>query len=104
MQTVPFCPVAATIDVISGKWKPMILLQLKDGPCRFNELRRRLPHITQRMLTLQLRALEADAIIDRTVFGQQAPYIVEYSFTVHGRSLGPILEAMEQWGGEAKSQ
>jgi DNA-binding HxlR family transcriptional regulator len=104
MQTVPFCPVAATIDVIGGKWKPMILLQLKDGPCRFNELRRRLPHVTQRMLTLQLRALEADRIIDRTVYGEQAPYIVEYNFTAHGRSLGPILEAMEQWGGEARSQ
>jgi DNA-binding HxlR family transcriptional regulator len=104
MQTVPFCPVAATIDVIGGKWKPMILLQLKDGPCRFNELRRRLPHVTQRMLTLQLRALEADGIINRTVCGKQAPYIVEYNFTALGRSLGPILEAMEQWGGEARSQ
>lgn len=104
MQTVPFCPVAATIDVIGGKWKPMILQQLRDGPCRFNELRRRLPHVTQRMLTLQLRALESDGIIDRTVYGKQAPYIVEYDFTVHGRSLGPILEAMEQWGDRAKSQ
>jgi DNA-binding HxlR family transcriptional regulator len=97
MKSEPWCPVASTIGVISGKWKPMILLQLKDRPRRFNELRRLLPHITQRMLTLQLRALERDGIIWRTVFGTNPPS-VEYAFTEHGRSLGPILESMENWG------
>jgi DNA-binding HxlR family transcriptional regulator len=82
---------------MGGKWKPMILLQLKDRPRRFNELRRLLPHITQRMLTLQLRALERDGIIRRAVFDTNPPS-VEYSFTNHGRSLGPILESMENWG------
>jgi DNA-binding HxlR family transcriptional regulator len=97
MKSEPWCPVASTIHVIGGKWKPMILLQLKGGPRRFNELRRLLPHITQRMLTLQLRALERDGIIRRTIFDTNPPS-VEYRFTRHGLSLGPILEAMEQWG------
>lgn len=97
MKPEPWCPVASTIDVIGGKWKPMILLQLKDGPRRFNELRRLLPHITQRMMTLQLRALERDGIIQRTVFDTNPPG-VEYAFTEHGLSLGPILGAMEHWG------
>jgi DNA-binding HxlR family transcriptional regulator len=96
MQT-NWCPVEATIGVVGGKWKPMILLQLKDGPRRFNELRRLLPHITQRMMTLQLRALERDAIIIRTDF-QENPPRVEHAFSEKGRSLGPILEAMEHWG------
>jgi DNA-binding HxlR family transcriptional regulator len=97
MKSEPWCPVAATVGIIGGKWKPMILLQLKDRPRRFNELRRLLPHITQRMLTLQLRALERDGIIRRAVFDTNPPG-VEYSFTNHGRSLGPILESMEDWG------
>ena len=97
MKSEPWCPVASTIHVIGGKWKPMILLQLKDGPRRFNQLRRLLPHITQRMLTLQLRALERDGIVRRTVFGTNPPS-VEYAFTEHGTSLGPILGALEHWG------
>lgn len=75
----------------------MILLQLKDGPRRFNELRRLLPHVTQRMMTLQLRALERDGIIIRTVF-DTVPPSVEYAFSRHGLSLGPILNSMEHWG------
>jgi DNA-binding HxlR family transcriptional regulator len=101
MKSNPWCPVASTIDVIGGKWKPMILLQLKDGPRRFNELRRLLPHITQRMLTLQLRALERDGIVSRTVFDTNPPS-VEYAFTSHGLSLGPILESMEHWGEKSR--
>jgi DNA-binding HxlR family transcriptional regulator len=99
----PWCPVAATIGVIGGKWKPMILLQLKHGSRRFNELRRLLPHITQRMLTLQLRALEQDRIIVRKDYGEVPPR-VEYAFSSHGLSLGPILDAMEHWGKELRSQ
>lgn len=104
MSSTPFCPVAATIDVIGGKWKPMILLQLKDGKRRFNELRRRLPHITQRMLTLQLRALETDGIIIRTIHGERPPYVVEYAFSKRGLTLGPILDAMEHWGDGVRSR
>jgi DNA-binding HxlR family transcriptional regulator len=103
MKPEPWCPVAATIDVIGGKWKPMILLQLKDGPRRFNELRRFLPHITQRMMTLQLRALEKDGIIFRHDYNENPPH-VEYSFTEKGLSLGRILGDMEHWGEALKSQ
>ena len=91
------CPVEATIGIIGGKWKPSILLQLKDGPRGFNELRRRLPNITQRMLTLQLRALERDQMINRKVFNTVPP-TVEYSFSQNGLTLGPILGALEHWG------
>jgi DNA-binding HxlR family transcriptional regulator len=103
MQTEPWCPVAATIDVIGGKWKPMILLQLKDGPRRFNELRRALPHVTQRMMTLQLRAMEKDGIISRRDFNENPPH-VEYEFTPKGLSLGIILGKMEHWGQSLRSQ
>jgi len=92
-----WCPVAATVDIIGGKWKPTILFHLKGQPRRFNELRRLMPQITQRMLTLQLRGLEGDGVIRRVVLDQVPPH-VEYSFTEHGRSLGPILDAMVAWG------
>ena len=91
------CPVLKTMDVIGGKWKLPILYHLKDQPRRFNELRRLLPEITQRMLTLQLRALEEDGIVTRTVH-QQVPPKVEYGLSDYGWTLGPILDAMEQWG------
>jgi DNA-binding HxlR family transcriptional regulator len=84
----PWCAVTATVEVIGGRWKPTILFHLKDQPRRFNELRRLVPGITQRMLTLQLRALEQDGV----------PPHVEYSFTRKGLTLGPILDAMEAWG------
>ena len=93
----PWCPVTATVDVIGGRWKPTILFQLKNQPRRFNELRRLVPSITQRMLTLQLRALEKDGVVSRTV-RQTVPPHVEYSFTRKGLTLGPILDAMEEWG------
>jgi len=93
----PWCPVTATVEVIGGRWKSTILYHLKDGPRRFNELRRLVPGITQRMLTLQLRALEEDGIVSRKVLNTVPPH-VEYSFTKKGLSLGPILDAMEAWG------
>lgn len=99
----PWCPVEATLHVIAGKWKPMILLQLKDGPLRFNELRRLLPHVTQRMMTLQLKALERDGIIVRRDFNENPPH-VEYSFSSRGLTLGPILESMEHWGSHLNAQ
>lgn len=91
------CPVIRTSQVIGGKWKLAILYYVKDRPRRFNELRRLLPDITQRMLTLQLRALEQDGIVDRTVHAQVPPH-VEYALSAHGTTLGPILDAMEHWG------
>lgn len=93
----PWCGVTATVEVIGGRWKPTILFQLKDQPRRFNELRRLVPGITQRMLTLQLRALEQNGIVARTVRGTVPPH-VEYAFTKKGWTLGPLLDAMEAWG------
>jgi DNA-binding HxlR family transcriptional regulator len=97
MRYDPACPVAETLSLISGKWKPSILLQLKDGPRHFNELRRLLPRITQRMLTLQLRALERDGLITRKVH-ETIPPVVDYAFSERGRTLGPILDSIERWG------
>ena len=91
------CSVAVTLDVIGGKWKATILFYLKDRPRRFNELRRLIPDITQRMLSLQLRAMEEDGIVVRTVHDRVPPK-VEYAISEKGWTLGPILDAMERWG------
>ena len=91
------CSVEATLSVIGGLWKAVILFHLLDGKKRFGELSRLVPGATQRMLTLQLRELEADGVISRTVFPQVPPR-VEYELTELGRSLEPILLTMREWG------
>lgn len=91
------CPLEATIDVIGGKWKGIILYQLKDKPVRFNELRRLTPNVTQRMLTKQLRELEANKIIHREIY-KEIPPKVEYSITEFGKTLLPVLDALFVWG------
>ena len=91
------CPVKATVDIIGGKWKPIILYYLKDSAKRFGELQRLIPHATKKMLTMQLRDLEKDGIVNRKVF-EQVPPKVEYSLTRYGKSLAPILELMAKWG------
>lgn len=91
------CPVEATVDLIGGKWKCVLLFHLLDGTRRFNELRRLLPAVTPRMLTLQLRELEQAGIIQRTVYAQVPPK-VEYALTEFGRSLEPVLIVMRDWG------
>ncbi|PDY03442.1 MarR family transcriptional regulator [Bacillus cereus] len=90
------CPVEAMVEVIGGKWKGVILYHLLDGTKRFNELKRLKPNITQRMLTLQLRELEADGIIHREVY-REVPPKVEYSLTEIGESLRPVILLMMEW-------
>ncbi len=95
------CSVEATLGVIGGKWKGVILYHLLDGAKRFGELQRLLPNVTQRMLTLQLRELEEDEVIHREIF-KQIPPKVEYSLTEFGRSLEPTLMMMCGWGDQYK--
>ncbi|MGF1490264.1 MAG: winged helix-turn-helix transcriptional regulator [Prochloraceae cyanobacterium] len=91
------CAVEITIKVIGGRWKVLILRELFTGIKRFGQLQRALTGITQKMLTQQLRELEADGIINRKVYAQVPPK-VEYSLTAKGESLKPVLDAMHQWG------
>lgn len=98
-QCEHFCPVTATISVIGGKWKPIILWMLWSDTLRFSELKRMIPGVTQKMLTQQLRELERDAIVHREVYPVVPPK-VEYSLTEKGRTLGPTLQAMASWGND----
>lgn len=91
------CAVEATLSVIGGLWKPVVVFNLLEGKLRFNAMCRLLPSATARMVTLQLRELEADGIVRRTVFPEVPPK-VEYELTELGRSLEPVLLSMRDWG------
>ena len=93
----PGCAVEATLSLIDGKWKGVILYHLLEGTLRFGELRRRMPNVTQRMLTNQLRELEEDGLITRKIYAQVPPR-VDYSMTKRGRSLQPVITALKSWG------
>ena len=96
-EELPDCPVATTVQLIGNKWKLLILRNLLDRPWRFNELLRSIPGISQKVLTDNLRALEKDGIITRTVFPEVPPR-VEYALSKLGNSRRPILHAMRAWG------
>lgn len=90
--------IEAALDVVGGKWKPLIIYELKDGTLRFSQIQDRVrPHITQRMLTKQLRQLEEDGLISRHVYPQVPPK-VEYTLTEKGSSIIPILDLLCEWG------
>jgi DNA-binding HxlR family transcriptional regulator len=91
------CPIKATVDVIGGRWKPLILYYLLDQPKRFSELRREIPGVTPQMLTLQLRQLEADDIVTRRVYAE-VPVRVEYQLTAYGQTLSTLLGNIRKWG------
>ena len=97
------CDVEATLSVIGGRWKPVLVCHLLGGRKRFGELRRLTPNATERMMTLQLRELEADGVIARHVYAEVPPR-VEYELTEFGRTLEPILELMQEWGREFKAR
>ena len=96
-DSTPGCPVEATLEVIGGKWKGVILFHLLETTMRFGELGRSVPGITQRMLTQQLRELEADGLVARKVYAQVPPR-VDYSMTEFGRTLAPLILQMREWG------
>ena len=97
------CPIRTTLNVIGGKWKPLILYALKEGPQRFGALRRTIPEVTQKILTDRLKELERDGIVHREVHAVIPPK-VEYSLTPYGDRLKPILAAMAEWGTEHRSR
>jgi DNA-binding HxlR family transcriptional regulator len=97
MEDPKECGVEAALGLIDGKWKGVILFHLMNGRMRFNALARKLGAVTQRMLTKQLRELEADGLIVRTVYAEVPPR-VEYSLSAKGRSLEPVICALKAWG------
>lgn len=100
---LPACPVETTLTLISDKWKVLILRDLLQGTKRFGELQRSVGHISQKVLTSQLRQMEKSGLIMRTVFPEVPPH-VEYSLTELGYSLKPVLDAMSTWGENYKKQ
>ena len=96
-EEFPACPVATTVRLIGSKWKLLILRNLLARPWRFNELKKNLEGISQKVLTDSLRSLEEDGIVTRTVYPEVPPR-VEYSLSELGNSMRPIISAMEQWG------
>ena len=102
-EELPACPVATTVQMVGSKWRLLILRNLLARLWRFNELRKNLEGISQKVLTDSLRSMEEDGIITRTVY-PEAPPRVEYSLSELGESMRPIIKAMEQWGIDYKAQ
>lgn len=101
-EEMPACPVATTVQLIGSKWKLLILRNLLARPWRFNELRKSLEGISQKVLTGSLRSMEEDGLVTRTVYPEVPPR-VEYSLSPLGESMRPIIQAMEQWGAQYKA-
>lgn len=101
-KSLPNCPVEVTLSLISDKWKVLIMRDLLTGTKRFNELKRSVTGITQKVLTSSLRSMENDGLIIRKVYPQVPPK-VEYSLTETGLSLKPILDSMYEWGSNYKN-
>jgi DNA-binding HxlR family transcriptional regulator len=91
------CPMVMTINIIGGKWKPVILHMLSSTSMRFGQLKKSIPPVSQKMLTQQLRELELDGIVSRTVYPEVPPR-VDYALTALGESLVPVIENLYQWG------
>ena len=98
-KTMPACPVETTLMLIGDKWKVLILRDLMDGKKRFSELKKSIGTVSQKVLTAQLRAMEASGLVSRTVYAEVPPR-VEYELTETGYSLRTVLEALHDWGTE----
>lgn len=98
-KMLPACPVETTLMLIGDKWKVLILRDLMDGKKRFGELKKSIGTVSQKVLTAQLRAMEASGLVSRTVYAEVPPR-VEYELTETGYSLNPVLEALRDWGAE----
>lgn len=96
-ENLPECPVAVTVQLIGSKWKLLIIRNLLERPWRFNELRKSLEGVSQKVLTDSLRSMEEDGLITRTVYPEVPPR-VEYALSELGESMRPILDAMKDWG------
>lgn len=96
-ELLPECPVAITVSLIGNKWKLLIIRNLRVRPWRFNELQKDLDGISQKVLTDNLRSMEQDGIITRTVYPEVPPR-VEYALSELGESMNPIIESMQKWG------
>ncbi len=101
-EELPACPVATTVSLIGSKWKLLIMRNLLARPWRFNELRKDLDGISQKVLTDSLRSMEADGLVVRTVYAEVPPR-VEYALSPLGESMKPIIKSMETWGLAYKS-
>ena len=102
-KTLPACPVETTLTLISDKWKVLILRDLMPGTKRFGELKKSIHGVSQKVLTAQLRQMEANGLLQRTVYPEVPPR-VEYSLMELGRSLKPVLDVMENWGTAYQAQ
>ena len=102
-EEMPSCPVATTLQLIGSKWKILIMRNLMSRPWRFNELKKDLEGVSQKVLTDSLRSMEEDGIVIRTVYPEVPPR-VEYSLTELGKSLKPILDSMQAWGEAYKAK
>ena len=102
-QELPACPVETTLTLISDKWKVLILRDLMNGTLRFGELKKSIGHVTQKVLTAQLRQMEASGLLTRKVYAEVPPR-VEYTLTELGYSLKPVMDALWTWGENYQAQ
>ena len=98
------CTVSLTMGLVGGKWKAVILYHLKDAHKRYSELRKEMPGVTERTLSLQLKQLEEDELVSRQVYGKKPPIKVVYGLTDLGRSFTPVLDAILGWGNQIAAQ
>lgn len=98
------CAMDITMHYIGGKWKTVVLWYLKFETLRFSELKRKMPDITEKMLSIQLKALVEDGLVNRDVYGEKPPIRVEYSLTDFGKTLIPMLDEIAKWGRELGEQ